>query len=255
MPCFAMLGAHRFLRQRRRHRAVEALDHRRRRPRRREQRRPGIGLDAGHAAFREGRHRSELRHAPALATASARTLPDSICCPIRPGSGAMLRSMRSASSSVSMGERPLNGTCSMSMPALVLNSSPARCAPEPLPIEPKVRAAGLALRHRDHLADACGGEALAHHQHVRHGGDAGDRREIPHCVVGAVLDQALIGGVGLVGAEHQHMAVGLGARHRIGADDARSAGPVLHHDRLIEIAGAASCAISRASASIGPPGG
>jgi hypothetical protein len=73
-------------------------------------------------------------------------------------------------------------------------------------------------------------------QHVRHRGDAGDRGEVLHRVVGAVLDQALVGSVGLVGAEHQHMAVGLGARHRVGADDARAAGAVLDHDRLTEIA-------------------
>jgi len=57
----------------------------------------------------------------------------------------MLMSMRSASISVSIGERPLNGTCSMSMAALVLNSSPARWAPEPLPVEPNVRLPGFAL--------------------------------------------------------------------------------------------------------------
>ena len=81
----------------------------------------------------------------ALAMPSARIFPDAICCAIRPGNGAMLRSTRPASSSVVIGARPLYGTCSMSMPALVLNNSPARCAPEPLPIEPKVSAPGFAF--------------------------------------------------------------------------------------------------------------
>jgi hypothetical protein len=90
-------------------------------------------------------------------------------------------------------------------------------------------AAGLGLRQRDEIGEAGRGQALAHHQHVRHGGDAGDRDEVAHGVVRTVLDQALVGRVGLVGAEDEHVAVGLGARHRAGADDARAAGAVLNH--------------------------
>src|SRR3954454_11710741 len=41
---------------------VEALDHRSRRAHRREQSRPGIGLDSRHAALSERRHRRKLRH-------------------------------------------------------------------------------------------------------------------------------------------------------------------------------------------------
>ena len=89
---------------------------------------------------------------------------------------------------------------------------------------------------------------------MRHRGDARDRREIPHRVVRAVLDQALVGGVGLVGAEHQHVAVGLGARHRVGANDTRCARAVFDHDRLIEV-GRRLLRDHRASVSIGPPGG
>ena len=171
----------------------------------------------------------------ALATASARTLPAAIIWAIRPGSGTMPRSMRSASISVVIGARPLNGTCSRLTPALVLNSSPARWAPEPLPVEPKVSLPGSRFGERHQVGDAFDVEAVAGHQHVRHRGDAGDRREIAHRVIGAVLDQALVGGVGLVGAEDQGVAVGLGMRHRVGADDAGAARPVLHHDRLAEI--------------------
>jgi hypothetical protein len=76
---------------------------------------------------------------------------------------------------------------------------------------------------------------------VGHGGNAGDRREITHRVVGAILDQALVGGVRLVGAEHERMAVGLGTRHRVGADDAGSAGTVFNHDRLVEVTRALLC--------------
>ena len=78
-------------------------------------------------------------------------------------------------------------------------------------------------------------EILSHHQHMRHRGDAGDRREILHRIERPALDQALVGGMGLVGAEDQRVAVRLGARHRAGADDARRAGAVLDHDRLLEV--------------------
>jgi hypothetical protein len=76
---------------------------------------------------------------------------------------------------------------------------------------------------------------------VGHGGDARDRGKIPHRVVRAVLDQALIGRVGLVGAEYEHMPIRFRARHGLGADDARSAGAVFDDDRLIEIAGGFLC--------------
>ena len=62
-PWRAKLRAHRFLGQRRCDRAVKLVDHRRRRLRRRKQRRPGIGLDAGHAGLGERRHSVELRRA------------------------------------------------------------------------------------------------------------------------------------------------------------------------------------------------
>ncbi|MGB8074478.1 MAG: hypothetical protein WCF55_16780, partial [Pseudolabrys sp.] len=61
---------------------------------------------------------------------------------------------------------------------------------------------------------------------MRHGGDAGDCGKVPHGVVRAILDQALVGRVGLIGAEHEHMAIRFSACHRVGADDARSAGTV-----------------------------
>ena len=70
---------------------------------------------------------------------------------------------------------------------------------------------------------------------MRHRGDAGDGREILHRVERPALDQALVGGVGLVGAKDQRVAVRLGARHGAGADDAGGAGAVLDHHRLLEI--------------------
>jgi hypothetical protein len=40
--------------------------------------------------------------------------------------------------------------------------------------------------------------------------------------------------VGLIGAEHEHMSVGLRPRHRVRPDDARSARTVVDDDRLVE---------------------
>ena len=57
---------------------------------------------------------------------------------------------------------------------------------------------------------------------------------ILHRVVGAVLQQALVGGMGLVGAEDEGVAVGLRVRHRDAADHARAAAAIVHRDRLAE---------------------
>ena len=84
--------------------------------------------------------------------------------------------------------------------------------------------------------------------------DAGNRRKILYRVIGAVLQQALIGRMGLVGAEHERVAVGLGARDRGAADHPGAAGAVVDNDRVPEIA-AAPWAISRATTSTGPPAG
>ena len=58
--------------------------------------------------------------------------------------------------------------------------------------------------------------------------------EIRRRVIGAVLQQALVGGVGLVGAEDQGVAVGFRVLHRDAADQARRAAAIVHRDRLAE---------------------
>ena len=97
---------------------------------------------------------------------------------------------------------------------------------------PNVRVPGLALASATNSPRLAAGQILPHHQDVRHDGDPGNRRKILHRVVRPALDQALIDDMGLAGAEDQRVAVGLGARHRVGADDARRAGAVFDHDRL-----------------------
>ena len=141
---------------------------------------------------------------------------------ISPGSGAMLRSTRPASSSVVIGAEPLYGTCSMSMPALVLNSSPPDARPSRCPPSRR-HAPGLALAIATTsptlwLRNPSAPPAL------RHCGDAGDRREILHGIERPALDQTLVGGVGLVGAEDQRVAVGFGAGHGAGADNPEAPG-------------------------------
>ena len=59
--------------------------------------------------------------------------------------GENIRSMRPPSRSVTAGPVPRYGTCSISMPAICMNSAPERCDAEPTPDEPKLSLPGLAL--------------------------------------------------------------------------------------------------------------
>jgi hypothetical protein len=57
--------------------------------------------------------------------------------------------------------------------------------------------------------------------------DAGDRCEVTHRIVTDLLQQAGIGAMGLIAAEQQHVAVGLGAGDVTGADRRGPTGHVL----------------------------
>ena len=196
-----------------------------------------VGFDAGNAAFRERRQgREKLGVRFALAKASGRMLPDSICFWISPGSGAIDRSIAAGQELGRQRRKPLERHMQHVEAGLELEQFGGEMArPSRGRSVPNVRAPGLALASADQLPETCCRQILPHHQHVRHDGDAGDRRKILHRVVRTVLDQALIDGMGLAGAEDQRVAVGLGTRHRVGADDARSAGAVLDHDRLPQL--------------------
>ncbi len=219
-------------RQRGGDRAVKLFNCRRGRLRRGKQREPCVGLDAGHARFRERRQVRQPRRALGLATASARSTPDSMYDDARQGregeidaAGQQLGGHRRRAA-----ERDV----------LQVDAGPGL---EQLRREMRGRAdagrgvvqfAGRFLRERAPARRRSPLEPVPHHQHMRDVGDAGDRREIRHRVVGAVLQQALVGGVGLVGAEDQRVAVGLGVLHRDAADHAGAAAAIVHRDRLAE---------------------
>src|SRR5690349_2257513 len=57
----------------------------------------------------------------------------------------------------SAGPAPLNGTCSMLHPVMVLKSSPERCTEVPLPEEAMLTFPGFALHHVTNSATVFGG--------------------------------------------------------------------------------------------------
>ncbi|MCY1356593.1 hypothetical protein D9M69_430510 [compost metagenome] len=71
-----------------------------------------------------------------LGTASARRLP-ALTCGSSAGMLSIMKSIWPATRSVMAGPVPLYGTCSACSPACCLSSSPASCAGEPLPGDPK----------------------------------------------------------------------------------------------------------------------
>jgi hypothetical protein len=96
-----------------------------------------------------------------------------------------------------------------------------------------VEPAGLGFGLLDELGDRARGQVVLDHQHMLEIGKAGDRGEVLGVVAG-VLEQDVVGGVGLVGRQHQGVAVGLGFCHLARADRARPAADILHDRALPE---------------------
>ncbi|MNT27101.1 hypothetical protein D3C72_1627170 [compost metagenome] len=80
----------------------------------------------------------------ALVTASARRRP-AFTCGSEPGRLSNISCTWLASRSAIAGPLPLYGTCTISTPAIDLNSSPDRWLVVPLPAEPMFSLPGLAL--------------------------------------------------------------------------------------------------------------
>jgi hypothetical protein len=121
----------------------------------------------------------------------------------------------------------------MSILAVSLNNSPARCGRLPAPEEAKLSLPGSFLGERDQLLHVVGGDAGRHHQHFRHLGDQRDGREILERVIGHLLHA---GGDGeRAGADDADgVAVRLGLGDHVGPEHAGLAGAVLDHDGLLE---------------------
>lgn len=60
-------------------------------------------------------------------------------------------------------------------------------------------------------------------------GEAGDGREVGHRIIAGILEQDAVGGVRLVGAEHDDVAIGLRSCHLAGAERARGSRLVVDH--------------------------
>jgi hypothetical protein len=121
------------------------------------------------------------------------------------------------------------------MPASTFSSSPARCAPLPLPGEEKLSLPGLALGVGDELLERLRGHGGMHDEHVGRSREQRDRREVPRHVERQVLEEELVHGEVARGREHQRVAIRLGARALGHADVAGSAGLVLHHHGLLPL--------------------
>jgi hypothetical protein len=98
-----------------------------------------------------------------------------------------------------------------------------------------VELARVALRVRHQVGDARDAEPVrhlgAHHQHVRHLRDAGDRREVADRVVRQLRVEPGIDRVRRDGAHDDRRAVGRGLGHGVGAEVAAGAGTVLDDHR------------------------
>jgi hypothetical protein len=103
------------------------------------------------------------------------------------------------------------------------------CGEPPVEVEPKARPPGV-----DQPRDVGDSERGIGQQHVRRGGDDGDRCEVAHRIVGQAAEHRGVDAVGVDGRHHQRVAVRRAARDGLGADVARGARPVVHDGVLAE---------------------
>ena len=118
------------------------------------------------------------------------------------------------------------------MPAMLLNSSAAKCVALPTPPDENSSSPGLRLRHGDQLLDGFDAELRIDDQHRRHADGGGDAGEILHVVErrGRNCRQDD------VRRRHreQRVAVGRGPRHALSRNRAARAGPIFRDHRLFQ---------------------
>jgi hypothetical protein len=90
-------------------------------------------------------------------------------------------------------------------------------------------------RQRHELAHVARGKVAAHDQQHRHVGDHAHRGERGCRIERHLRVQELVDREDPRGAHEERVAVGLRARHEVGAYVSARAGPVLDHDRLAEL--------------------
>ena len=163
----------------------------------------GISAERFFSAIAIGRMRSDF------SVIIAGTLPNSTCTcpPIR---------------STSAGFMPLLGTCTISMPAMPLSISPARCEALPTPAELKLSCLRIGLGVGDELAERLRRHRGMHDQRIGADRDVDDRREILRDVVGRRLVHRDRQRQAARRVE-QGVAVGRRGDHRLRADHAGGA--------------------------------
>ena len=101
----------------------------------------------------------------------------------------------------------------------------------------KVELAGLGFVQRNQLLDIAHAQVRAHHQHVGQIAHVNNGREAGAWVVVDGLVQRLVDGQRARGAEHQRVAIGLGAGYGIGTDIAAGTSLVFHDHALAQLFG------------------
>jgi hypothetical protein len=138
----------------------------------------------------------------------------------------------------------------MSMPAIDLNSSAARCGGRADAGGGVVELAGICFGERHQLAEILRRDGRMHHQHERHGGEQADRRKIATEVERALAERG-IDGVGRA-CEQQGVAVGRRARDRLRRDRSARARARLDHHLLAQHVGDLGAEQPRRDVGAGP---
>src|SRR6516165_10784752 len=164
----------------------------------------------------------------AVVTASPRTWPLLICSSI--ALPPICRSTRPAIVSVSAGASPRYGTCVISMPAICLNNSPARCGTVPTPGDANVTLPLFSLANAMNSATDFRRRRVRRHHQERKRAHQRDRRKIADGIRQRAIEK--VAGRKGRGAHEHRVAVGVGACDRRSADVGAGAGLVLNHDLL-----------------------
>ena len=121
----------------------------------------------------------------------------------------------------------------MSILAVSLNNSPARCGRPPTPADAKLSLPGWRPGERDELAHVLGGNVARDDQHLRHRRHQRDRREILCDVVGHLFHRR-VDDERTRADDADRVAVGCCLCDRVGAEHAALAAAIVDHDRLLD---------------------
>ena len=137
-----------------------------------------------------------------------------------------------ATTSIAAGPAPRNGTCSISSPACIRNSSMPRCSEPPTPADAYWMSPGFDLASAMNSLSVLAGSDGMHRERVRARQQHRDRLERLAQIVGQIVERGMHG----VGdRDHRDgVAVGRRARRVFGADHAAGAGLEFHQELLAQ---------------------